>query len=73
MMTTRYLTVAATATAAETMELIKRVSGNKETVYAIYVTDPATQALAHVVSLRELLLARRRRPRWASVGTRAPS
>jgi magnesium transporter len=39
------------------MELIKRVSGNKETVYAIYVTDPATQALAHVVSLRELLVA----------------
>jgi magnesium transporter len=57
MMTTEYLTVATTASAGETMELIKRVSGNKETVYAIYVTDPSSQALVHVVSLRELLVA----------------
>jgi magnesium transporter len=57
MMTTEFLSVATTASAAETMELIKRVSGNKETVYSIYVTDPASGALAHVVSLRELLVA----------------
>ena len=57
MMTTEFLTVAADTTAAGTMELIRRVSGNKETVYAIYVTDPATQALMHVVSLRELVMA----------------
>ncbi len=56
MMTTEFVSVASTATAAETLALIRRVGDVKETVYAIYVTDPVTQALMHVASLRELLL-----------------
>jgi magnesium transporter len=31
----------------------------KETVYAIYVIDPNTRSLVHVVSLRDLMLAER--------------
>jgi magnesium transporter len=56
MMTTEFVSVASTATAAETLALIRRVGDVKETVYAIYVTDPVTQALMHVASLRELLV-----------------
>jgi magnesium transporter len=55
-MTTEFLTVPSTATAAETLELIRRVGGGKETVYVIYVVD-AHAKLRQVVSLRELVLA----------------
>ena len=56
-MTTEFLTVPPTGPPTRRWSMIKRVEGDKETVYAIYVTDPVTQALAHVVSLRELLVA----------------
>jgi len=36
---------------------VRQVGGRKETVYAIYVTDPDIRALVHVVSLRELVMA----------------
>jgi magnesium transporter len=55
-MTTEFLTVPSTATAGDTMELIRRVGGGKETVYVIYVVDAADGRLRHVVSLRELVL-----------------
>jgi magnesium transporter len=41
------------------LSLISEVGGRKETVYAIYIVDPLTQELVHVVSLRELLTAQR--------------
>ena len=56
-MTTEFLSVPSTNTVEETLALIARIAREKETVYAIYVLDPATNALVHVVSLRELLTA----------------
>jgi len=58
-MTTEFLSVPASSSVAETLELIGRVAREKETVYAIYVLDPATHSLVHVVSLRELISAPR--------------
>jgi magnesium transporter len=58
-MTTEFLTVSSTATAGDTLDLIRRVGGGKETVYVIYVVDSANGRLRHVVSLRELVLCER--------------
>jgi len=69
LMTTEFLTVPATSTVEDTLQLIRRVGGAKETVYAIYVVAPEDGRLSHVVSLRELVLSDRTR-RVADVGTR---
>jgi len=61
-MTTEYVAVAPDWTVQRTLDYIAQVGGAKETVYAIYVVDSATQRLLHVVSLRELVLARRNLP-----------
>jgi magnesium transporter len=58
-MTTEFLSVPTTWTVEEALQLIRRVGGAKETVYAVYVVDPASGALRHVVSLRELILSER--------------
>jgi magnesium transporter len=58
-MTTEFLSVPASSTVGETLDLIGRVAREKETVYAIYVLDPASHSLVHVVSLRELISAPR--------------
>jgi magnesium transporter len=57
-MTTEFLTVSPSATVEETLELIRRVGGGKETVYLIYVVD-REKKLQHVISLRELILSDR--------------
>ncbi len=67
-MTTEFLSVPATWTVEEALQLIRRVGGAKETVYAVYVVDPGSGALRHVVSLRELVLSDRGR-RVADVGS----
>jgi magnesium transporter len=56
-MTTEFVSVPADWTAERTLAHVRQVGGRKETVYAIYVTDPGTRALIHVVSLRELVMA----------------
>ncbi len=61
-MTTEFLTVSPTSTAGDTLDLIRRVGGGKETVYVIYVVDSANGRLKHVVSLRELVLCERTSP-----------
>ena len=61
-MTTEYVAVPPDWTVQHTLDYIAQVGGAKETVYAIYVIDGATQRLLHVVSLRELVLARRNLP-----------
>jgi magnesium transporter len=63
-MTTEFVSVPAIRTVAETLAHISEVGRAKETVYAIYVTDPDDLRLEHVVSLRELMVA----PRNALVG-----
>jgi magnesium transporter len=60
-MTTEFLSVPSTWTVDEALQLIRRVGGAKETVYAVYVVDPENGALRHVVSLRELVLSDRNR------------
>src|SRR6476469_6109086 len=61
-MTTEFLSVPTTWTVDEALHLIRRVGGAKETVYAVYIVDPANGSLRHVVSLRELMLSDRARP-----------
>jgi magnesium transporter len=60
-MTTEFLSVPASWTVDQTLQLIQRVGGAKETVYAVYVLDPDRGTLHHVVSLRELVLSDRGR------------
>jgi magnesium transporter len=58
-MTTEYVSVPASWDVAQALSLIAEVGGRKETVYAIYIVDPDSQALVHVVSLRELMTSAR--------------
>jgi len=57
LMTTEFMAVPADWTVQRALERIREVARGKETVYAVYVTNPADQRLEHVVSLRELMLA----------------
>jgi magnesium transporter len=70
-MTTEFLTVPADWIVSQTLLLISEVGGRKETVYAVYVLDPDSQALVHVVSLRELITARREE-NVLDIGSRRP-
>lgn len=56
-MTTEFVSVPTTWTVADTLRHIAEVGRAKETVYAIYVTDPDAGCLVHTVSLRELMVA----------------
>lgn len=56
-MTTEFVSMPTTWTVEHALQNIREVGRAKETVYAIYICDPATQQLVHVVSLRQLLLA----------------
>ncbi len=58
-MTTEFVSMPSTWSVEEAMRHIRDVGRAKETVYAIYVLDPADQRLVHMVSLRELMLADR--------------
>lgn len=70
-MTTEFVSVPSNWTAKEALVLISEVAGRKETVYAVYVVDPGTQALVHVVSLRELITAPREE-NVLDIGSRRP-
>jgi magnesium transporter len=61
-MTTEFVAVPAEWTAERVKTYVSAVGEAKETVYAIYVHDPATQRLLHVVSLREVMTAPPDRP-----------
>ena len=54
-MTTEFVSIPSDWTAHQAIVLISEVGGRKETVYAVYVLDPKTQELLHVVSLREII------------------
>jgi magnesium transporter len=56
-MTTEFVGVPATWTVERVKAYIREVGNAKETVYAIYVLEPASQTLQHVVSLREIMMA----------------
>jgi magnesium transporter len=70
-MTTEFVSVSADWTVNEALQLISEVGGRKETVYAVYVLDPNSQSLVHVVSLRELMTAPREE-NVLEIGSRRP-
>lgn len=55
MMTTEFVSVPANWTVARTLQHIREVERTRETVYAIYVLDPATRRLTGAVTLRRLI------------------
>ena len=55
LMTTEFVSVPAGWTGAQTLDQIRHVERTRETVYAIYVLDPATSALVQTVTLRRLI------------------
>jgi magnesium transporter len=58
-MTTELVSVPADWTVDQVLKHVTDVGRAKETVYAIYVHDPASRRLVHVVSLRELMVSER--------------
>ncbi len=54
-MTTEFVSVPATWTIAEVLHHIRMVERTRETVYAIFVLDPAGNTLVQAVSLRRLI------------------
>ena len=70
-MTTEFVSVPSDWGVDQALRLIREVGGRKETVYAIYIVDPTTQELVHVVSLRELLTAERE-DNVLDIGNRRP-
>jgi magnesium transporter len=58
-MTTEFVSVPSTWTVDQSLRHIHQVGRARETVYAVYIHDPATRRLTGVVSLRELIVADR--------------
>jgi magnesium transporter len=58
-MTTEFVAVPTTRTVAETLDYLRQVGKTKETIYTVYCTEPGTNVLVHVVSLRDLMMADR--------------
>jgi magnesium transporter len=54
-MTTEFVSVPSTFTVDDTLRLIREVEHTRETVYAIYVTDPVSRELVRTVTLRQLI------------------
>ncbi|GAB3066537.1 magnesium transporter [Stenotrophomonas tumulicola] len=55
LMTTEFVSVPSTWTIGQTLQHIREVERTRETVYAIYVLDPASQQLQQVVTMRRLI------------------
>jgi magnesium transporter len=70
-MTTEFVSVPSDWTVHQALVLISEVGGRKETVYAVYVVDPKSEALVHVVSLRELVTSPREE-NVLDIGSRRP-
>jgi magnesium transporter len=58
-MTTELVAVPTTWTVEEALAYVSEVGRTKETIYTIYCLEPQNKTLAHVVSLRDLMLADR--------------
>ena len=69
-MTTELVSMPVTWTVQQALDYIAQVGRAKETVYAIYCLDPATQVLVHVVSLRDLMVAPDRTQTVGAIGNR---
>jgi len=69
-MTTEFVSMPTTWTVQQALDHVAAVGRAKETVYAIYCIAPDTQALVHVISLRDLMVTRDRSLRVEEVGSR---
>jgi magnesium transporter len=67
-MTTEFVSIPTNWTVDQALRHIREVGNAKETVYAIYVLEPTSRALVHVVSLRDLMLAADRTNLVSEVG-----
>jgi CBS domain-containing protein len=56
LMTTEFITISLTSSAASAMKTIRRTAHEAETIYYVYVTDRAGK-LAGIISLKDLVLA----------------
>jgi len=56
-MTTEFVSVPTTYTAAETLQHLREVERTRETIYAIHVLAPAGRTLERIVTLRQLIAA----------------
>jgi magnesium transporter len=70
-MTTEFVSIPSTWTVDQALKHVSEVGRAKETIYAIYVLDPDTRKLVHVVSLRDLMLADRTQ-HVLEIGNRRP-
>lgn len=55
LMTTEFVTVGSDWTVGQTLQHVREVERERETVYAIYILDPGTRRLQRVVTLRRLI------------------
>jgi len=55
LMTTEFVSVPADWTVQQTLDHVRAVESSRETIYAIYVLDPATRRLVNIVNLRRLI------------------
>ncbi|NUP70630.1 MAG: magnesium transporter [Gemmatimonadaceae bacterium] len=69
-MTTEFVSMPTTWTVDRALKYISEVGRAKETVYAIYLLDPADGRLLQVVSLRDLMLAADRSQPVSDVGNK---
>jgi magnesium transporter len=60
-MTTEFVAVPATLTAAQTIDRLRELEPDAETIYYVYVTDP-DERLVGVLSLRDLIVSRPEMP-----------
>ncbi len=55
LMTTEFVSLPATVTVAEALAHLRAVERTRETIYALYLLDPASGALLRTISLRRLI------------------
>jgi magnesium transporter len=58
LMTTEYVSVPATCTIGDALQYIREVARTRETIYAIYILDPAAGTLLRTCSLRGLIMGK---------------
>jgi len=61
-MTTEFASVPSTYTVQQTLDYIRHVESSRETIYAIYVLDPASKRLVKTITLRRLITGDPRAP-----------
>jgi magnesium transporter len=69
-MTTEFVSMPITWTVEQALAYVREVGRTKETIYAIYCLEPVVNTLAHVVSLRDLLLASDQAQQVGTIGNK---